>query len=248
MKKKKILITGASSDIGLELINKLNNKNFIIGAHCFKGKKRLISLINNKFDKKNIKIFSKNLNTRNQCIQLVKRFHKWSKGLDIFIQLHGNVSKATNWKNLDQKNFTKDIHINLSSSFFLSQEVFKIMQKTGGKLLFTSTSSALHGGGANSMAYGLAKSGLISLSKGIAREGGKYNILSNCIAPGFINTRFHTKVMKRTQKQIKKRARLNSLNKAGSPTEIADLIFYIVSDKSNFITGQVINVDGGDWI
>ena len=81
-------------------------------------KKRLISLINNRFDKKHKNFFSKNLNTRNQCIQLVKRFHKWSKGLDIFIQLHGNVSKVTDWKNLDQKNFTKDIHVNLSSSFF----------------------------------------------------------------------------------------------------------------------------------
>lgn len=248
MKKKKILITGASSDIGLELIKKLNDRNFIIGAHCFKGKKRLISVINNKFDKKNIKIFSKNLNTKSQCKKLVKKFHKWSKGLDIFIQLHGNVSKVTNWKNLNEKNFIKDIQINLSSNFFLSQEIFKIMQKTGGKLLFTSTSSALHGGGSNSMAYGLAKSGLISLSKGIARDGGRYKIISNCIAPGFIDTRFHSKVMKRTKKQIKKRAKFNLLNKAGSPSEVADLIFYIVSDKSNFITGQVINVDGGDWV
>ena len=102
----------------MKLINKLNNKNFIIGAHCFKGKKRLVSLINNRFDNENIKIFSNNLNTRNQCIQLVKRFHKWSKGLDIFIQLHGNVSKVTDWKNLDQKILQKTFMLTLVLVFF----------------------------------------------------------------------------------------------------------------------------------
>ena len=88
----------------------------------------------------------------------------------------------------------------------------------------------------------------MALTKILAKEGGKNKIYVNCIAPGFILTRLHTKKLKKTKKQIKKRKRLNVLNESGRPSEITNLIEYLISDNTKFITGEIIRVDGGDWL
>ena len=85
----------------------------------------------------------------------------------------------------------------LVSSIFYFSNCFQKDEKKGGKIIFTSTSSADKGGSKNSVGYGIAKSGLIALTKILAREGGKFKIKVNCIAPGFILTRLHTKKLKK---------------------------------------------------
>ena len=167
--------------------------------------------------------------------------------MDKFIQLNGNVSKVKVWTKLNQKDFEKDIAINLSSVFYVSQKIFENMKKKGGKIILTSTSSALHGGGESSLAYGISKSGIISLTKALARFGAKNNIVVNAIAPGFINTRFHTKVMKRSKKQLKERLKFIKLSKQGEPEDITKLIMFLLFEN-NYTTGEVISIDGGDWI
>lgn len=243
---KKILILGASSDIGLSLLNNLKYKNYKIGAHCNSSFKRLNNAVNSKFH--NIKIFKKNLRTEKDCRNLVSDYLNWSKGVDILIQLNGTVSKNKYWEQLGEKDWKNDIAVNLTAPFFTSQLVFKKMKKTGGKIIFTSTSSADKGGGRNSISYGVAKAGLMSLTKTMAREGGKFNILVNCIAPGFILTRLHTKKLKKNKKDINDRKKYNVLNQIGKPDQVSSLISYLISDDAKFITGEIIRVDGGDWL
>ena len=245
---KKILILGASSDIGFTLLKNMASKDYIIGAHCNSNHKKLETYIKkNKLEKK-IRIFKANLNSQNSCHTLVKKFFKWTKKIDLLVQLNGNVSKVTNWKLLKQRDFEKDINSNLASAFFVAQKVFEKMEKFGGKIILMSTSSALHGGGENSLAYGIGKMGIYTLTKGLARFGAKKNIIVNAVAPGYINTKFHTKTMKRSKADLLKRAKLSKLNRAGQPNEVAALIEFLMSSKSNYITGEVIPIDGGDWI
>ena len=246
--RDKIFILGASSDFGIDLIKLLKKKeNCIIGLHCYTGRHRLEKiLLKNKSNNK-IKIFQANLNNQNKCHKLFKDFLKWSGGIDKFVQLNGYVSKVTNWIKLSQNDFEKDIKINLSSVFYISQKVFQNMKKKGGKIILTSTSSAMHGGGENSLAYGISKSGIASLTKGLARFGAKNNILVNAIAPGFIETRFHTKVMKRKKKDLKKRLKFVKLLRAGKTSDITNLISFLLF-QNNYITGEVIPIDVGDWI
>jgi 3-oxoacyl-[acyl-carrier protein] reductase len=245
--KNKILILGASSDIGISLLELLlKEKNCIIGLHCFSGKLRLERLLLSA-DKKKIKIFQSNLDSQYKCHKLVRNFLSWSKGVNKFIQLNGNVSKVKIWTKLKQKDFENDLAINLSSVFYVSQKIFENMKKNGGKIVLTSTSSALHGGGEKSLAYGISKSGIISLAKALARFGAKNDIIVNTIAPGFIKTRFHTKVMKRNKNQLKERLKFIKLNRVGTTEDVANLIMFLLF-KNNYSTGEVISIDGGDWI
>lgn len=245
---EKIFILGASSDFGISLLSSIiKEKNCKIGLHCFSGRMRLETFLSKIKSKNKIKIFQSNLDSQKKCHTLVKNFLRWSGGVDKFIQLNGNVSNVKIWTKLSQKDFEKDIAINLSSVFYVSQKIFESMKKKGGKIILTSTSSALHGGGETSLAYGISKSGIVSLTKALARFGAKYDIIANAIAPGFIKTRFHTKVMKRKKKDLKERLNLVKLNRSGNTQDITNLIMYLLF-KNNFITGEVISIDGGDWI
>ena len=246
--KRKILILGASSDMGLALIERLNDSKYFIGAHCFKGKKRILKFLKNKKIISKIKIFTKDLSTQKNCWRLVDEYIKWSKGIDCMIQFNGNVSKVINWDQLKNTNWEKDIAINLGAPFFSAQRVFKYMKSNGGKIIFMSTASAKHGGGKTTLAYGVSKAGVEALTKALAREGGQYNILVNAIAPGLIDTRFHKEKLGRSLSDLKKRKKLAKLKRMGKPTEIAAIIENVISENINFMTGEVISVSGGDWL
>jgi 3-oxoacyl-[acyl-carrier protein] reductase len=98
------------------------------------------------------------------------------------------------------------------------------------------------------MAYGIAKAGVECLVKGLAKEGARHNILVNGIAPGFIRTRFHTIRMKRTARDLERRAALVPLRRAGKPDDVATLIVYLLSDWNAYVTGQCIAVSGGVFL
>ena len=86
---KKILLLGASSDMGLALLDRLDLTHFTLGAHCYKGEKRIINWIKPKDKKIKFKIMKKNLKDQKNCYALVDEFIKWSGGIDILVQLNG---------------------------------------------------------------------------------------------------------------------------------------------------------------
>ena len=136
----------------------------------------------------------------------------------------------------------------LVAAVFVCYLAIKHMKKGGGKIILISTASAKYGGGKTSLAYGVAKAGIECLTKGLAREGAPYDILVNCICPGFINTQFHTKRMKRTPEELERRAKLVPLKRAGEPIDIAGMILYLLSESGSYITGETISISGGDWL
>ena len=244
---KRILIIGASGDLGFAVLRMLAGYQVLIGAHYNRNKARI-----EKFSKNNhrakIKTFKGDLSSQTESRKLVKSFIQWAGGIDCLVQLSGSVKTPKDWEILDQNSWDRDIAVNLSGPFFLAQEAMKHMKTKGGRVILTSTASAIHGGGKNSMAYGAAKAGLECIMKGLAREGAKYNILVNAIAPGFIMTKFHREQMKRNPKELEARAKLVPLKRAGYPDDIANMVAYLLSPLSNYITGQVIVVSGGDWL
>jgi 3-oxoacyl-[acyl-carrier protein] reductase len=92
------------------------------------------------------------------------------------------------------------------------------------------------------MHYGCSKRALEGLSKTIAKEGAEYNILVNTIRPGVIDTDFH----KKFPKDMRKRIEQIPLKKMGKASDVADLVFYLGSDKNNFITNEIVTISGGE--
>ena len=241
---KKILIVGASSDLAGSLCELLYKTDNIVGFHYNTNEKPLL-----KYDEgEKVKRFQKDINSSLACFQLVDDFVAWAGGIDCLIQMSGDIKKPADWEELTEKEWSYDLSANLIMPFFLAQRAVLHMKESGGRILMMSTVSASHGGGATSLAYGVAKAGVECVVKGLARDCAKYNILVNAIAPGLFLTKFHTKKMKKDQEQLQERAKMIPLKRAGTTEELAGTVMYLLSEGASYITGQVIAVSGGDWL
>lgn len=247
--RTRILIAGASGGLGRETLRVLAASDVIIGAHYFTHQEALLDSIKKSgIPSDNIRLFQADLSNVNDGRKLVEEFVAWAGGIDVFLQLSGGICEPIDWDHLTEIQWQADFDLNLTVPFFMAQTTMRFMQESGGKIILTSTASARHGGGANSMAYGVAKAGIECLTKGLARVGAPNRILVNAVCPGFIDTPFHSQRMQRTAEQLRKRAQLVPLKRAGQPEEVAGLIAFLVSDWGNYITGECIAVSGGDWL
>ncbi|NCO23620.1 MAG: 3-oxoacyl-ACP reductase [Candidatus Infernicultor aquiphilus] len=170
--------------------------------------------------------------------EIINKFGK----IDILVNNAGIIRDSLLIR-MKEEDWDTVININLKGTFNCSKTVAKYMlrQKSGGKIVNISSVIGLVGniGQAN---YAASKAGIIGLTKSIAKELALRNINVNAIAPGFIETdmtkRLSEKVIKDLQQQI-------PLKRLGTVKDIAKVVYFLVSDNANYITGQVINVDGG---
>ena len=142
-----------------------------------------------------------------------------------------------------QKDIKLVNNINLFSQILFTQYFIKITQNSEQlkSIVFISSISALDGI-EGMISYGTSKAGLINACKVFSRELGRKNFRFNTIAPGVINTAMNKIV---PEDILLKRINSTSLKRIGEPVEVAKVIEFLISEKSSFITGQVLRVDGG---
>lgn len=242
----RILIAGGTSDLAAALVPRLLDYPIQIGIHGFTSISRLQRWLNSS-KKAEVKIFQSELTHAREARQLVFDFIEWAGGIDILIQLNGNINTVVSWDQLSENAWMADLNVNLTAPFFLAQAALPKMSD-GGRAVFMSTASTKKGGGPKSLAYGIAKSGVETMVKGLARFCADRKILINAICPGFINTRFQSETAGKTASELDRRAKMVPLGCAGTPTDIANVIFFLISNQNQFITGQCIRIDGGDFI
>lgn len=143
---------------------------------------------------------------------------------------------------MDDDDFDKVIAVNLRAAFVATRVAARSMVRNKfGRLVHISSVAGVMGQ-AGSTNYAASKAGLIGMSKSIAREVGKKNVTSNCIAPGFIMTDM-TQVLPDVVKDAAKA--VIPMKRFGNPEEIARAVAFLASDDAGYITGQVLCVDGG---
>ncbi|MDO9463936.1 MAG: 3-oxoacyl-[acyl-carrier-protein] reductase [bacterium] len=161
--------------------------------------------------------------------------------LDILINNAG-ITRDNFILRMKDEDWDKVLAINLKGTFNCIKAAAKVMLKQRkGKIVNMASIIGLIGN-AGQANYAASKAGVIALTKSAAKEFGSRGITVNAIAPGFISTRM-TEVLKEDTKQ--KMLGNIPLGRFGLPTDVANLVLFLVSDEANYITGQVINVDGG---
>jgi len=241
---KKILVIGASADLSTTLNKMLCKSGVVLGLHYNKNGRAL-----SKYKEgEKLKKFKKNLNSSKSCYDIIDDFVNWAGGIDYLVQMSGSIKRPVLWRNLQEEDWYCDLSNNMIMPFFLAQRAVCHMKAKGGRIVLMSTSSASHGGGAMSLAYGVAKAGVECIVKRLAKDCGRDNILVNAIAPGFILTKFHTEKMNKTQRQLRERIKSIPMKRAGTTKEVAELIMFLLSEGASYITGQTIAVCGGDWV
>ena len=172
----------------------------------------------------------------------IKNITNSNKNIDIIVNNAGAIHTAL-FNMTPQKILREIFEINFFSQSLLTQSLVKSMIKTKkGSIIYISSTSAIDGNEGRS-AYSASKAAIISQAKVLSKELGNYNIRVNIIAPGLTKTNMMEKntsneVIQNTIKQI-------SLKRIASPDEIANVVLFLASDLSAYISGQVIRVDGG---
>jgi 3-oxoacyl-[acyl-carrier protein] reductase len=161
--------------------------------------------------------------------------------LDILVNNAG-ITKDTLLLRMKEEDFSKVLDINLKGVFNCTKHASNIMlkQKSGRIINISSVIGLI--GNAGQANYAAAKAGIIGFTKSVAKELGTRGITANAIAPGFITTDMTEMLSEKVKEKLLENVPLKRL---GSPEDVANLAAFLASDNASYITGQVINVDGG---
>lgn len=240
--KKVALITGASRGIGKEIaiLFAKNNYNLIIN---YTSDKTDVNSLKEEFSKYNVEtLFIKaNVAEFNECENMIKTaIDKFGK-IDVLINNAG-ITKDNLIIRMKEEDFDSVINVNLKGTFNMTKNVVPyMMKKRSGKIVNISSVVGIAGNAGQSN-YSASKAGIIGFTKSMAKELASRNIYVNAVAPGFIQTDM-TDVL-----QDKVKEHINSqipLARMGGANEVAKAVYFLASDESSYITGQVLNVDGG---
>lgn len=243
MLNKTILITGGSSGIG---------KNLTLKA-CEKYKNVLFTFNNNKKKalilKENLK--KKNLNVK--CFKLdlssydsILNFYKLIKKEKIFIDILINNAATSQIKNVEKikgKDWDYVLNTNLKGPFFLSQKLIGNMKKKRWGRIVNISSIGGQWGGKDQVHYAISKSGVIGMTRSFAKVYSMFNITTNTVSPGLVETSMSKKEI--MSKQGKKKIDNIPIGRIANMNEITSSILFLCSQESSYITGQTLNLNGG---
>lgn len=239
---KTVLITGGASGIGKEIAKLFAQKGYNVVITYKKSEKEAENLIDT-FNRNNINAlaffcdFSKPLDISHIKEKITHNFN----GIDILVN-NAAVSYQSLFTSIDEKQWDEVFNVNVKAPFLLTKSLVPYMiNNKFGRIINISSILGVCGGSCE-VDYSSSKAALIGFTKSLAKELGPSNITVNCIAPGYIDTKMNQNVPLDTVNSI-----INNtpLNKLGTPWDIASAVYFLASNYANFITGQVISVDGG---
>ena len=231
--KKKVLILGGSSDIGKEVVKKfLQNDIYKIDLHynsnlkTIKNLKNMCNLIKADLSKPNYK------NT----------LKKFDRNYDIIINLVGYINNKS-FEKFTIESLEKTLRINtLIPLLIIKQSIKKMIKNKWGRILNSSSVGVKFGGGSQTFEYSFSKHMNEFIPSYIKKIADK-NVYYNVVKIGLTNTKIHKKI---SNKNLDKRTKLLPIKKMANPHDIADYIYYLSSDKNQFITNEIINITGGE--
>ena len=234
-------LTGGSRGIGKSIALDLGNKfHVVVGYSVSNEKAEEVSekIISNGGSSSTVQI---NISETSSVDEAFSSIEKDYTSVDVLINNAG-ITKDNILPRMKEDEWLEVIQTNLTGSFYTSQRAIKLMMKNKwGRIVFISSVVGISGnqGQAN---YAASKAGLIGLSKSISKEMGSRNITSNVVAPGYIETDMTSFLNEQNKENIIEQL---SIKRIGKPEDISNVVSFLCNDESEYITGQVIPVDGG---
>lgn len=242
---KTAIITGASKGIGAVIAKKLNELNYNLVLNYRSSTNAMEELINNFTNKETKNIIVKcDISNYEDAKRLVDEAYNNFGTVDVLINNAG-ITKDNILPLMTEEEFDLVIDTNLKGTFNCCKHIARRMIKQKQGRIINISSVVGLAGNAGQVNYSASKAGVIGITKSMARELGKKNILVNAVAPGFIKTEMTDKIPEDLKAEMMKNIPLQRL---GEPSDIADCVEFLISDKASYITGQVLSVNGGYYM
>lgn len=242
MDRKVALVTGGNRGIGKEIALVLAEDGYNIALN-YRRETEELENVKNEIELKGVNclLVKGDVSIFEDCEKMVKETINKYGIIDCLVNNAG-ITKDTLFLRMKEEDFKSVIDVNLVGTFNVTKQVVPYMTKARQGRIINLASVVGVSGNAGQANYSASKAGIIGFTKSLAKELASRNILVNAVAPGFIKTDM-TDVLKEEQKE----AILNvvPLKREGSPRDVANVVKFLAGEGSSYITGQVINIDGG---
>ena len=242
MEENKVaLITGGTRGIGKAIAKKFAENGYNLVINYVSENTDLEKLKNDINSKNEILFVRANVGDFESSEELVKQAVEKFGKIDVLVNNAG-ITRDNLIMRMKEEDFDNVINTNLKGTFNVTKNVVPyMMKKRSGKIVNISSVVGVSGN-AGQCNYAASKAGIIGFTKSIAKELASRNILANCVAPGFIDTDM-TEVLSDSVKE-----NINSqipLKRMGTAEETAKAVYFLAGEDNTYVTGQVLNVDGG---
>ena len=241
--KQVVFVTGGSRGIGKAVAIKFAEKGNQIIINYVSEKTDTEKLKNELLEAgaKDVLLIKADVSNSEDVKNMVKESIEKFEKIDILVNNAG-ITKDNLLMRMSEEEFDKVIQINLKGTYLVTKEVTKYMMKKRSGSIVNLASVVGVAGNAGQCNYAASKAGIIGFTKALAKETAPSGIRVNCVAPGFILTEMNKQFSKDELNSILEEIPLGFF---GTPKHIADAVCFLASEKSAYITGQVLAVNGG---
>ena len=239
---KVALITGSSRGIGKQIAIKLAKNGYNIVVNYINKNEEVEKTIE-ELKQFGIEVLEAqgDISNYEQSEKIVNSTIEKFGQIDVLVNNAG-ITKDMLIMRMKKEDFTKVIDVNLVGTFNITKNVIPhMMKKRSGRIINISSVVGISGN-AGQCNYAASKAGIIGFTKSLAKELASRNILVNAVAPGFIETNMTDVLQENVKEEIKKQIPLKRIGKA---EDVANAVYFLTSEESSYITGQVLQVDGG---
>lgn len=247
MKDRTVIVTGASTGIGRAIAVAMANAGAHVAIHYWSSREAAeevaASCDKDRDDDRKSILVQGDLRDADDTMRSIEAAAQGLGGrVDVLVNNAGSLVRRASIEQMDEQLWREVIDLNFSSVFHATKAALPYLPH-GASVLNVSSIAAHTGGGPGAFAYAASKGGVISLTRGLARELADRGIRVNAISPGTIDTPFHQRF--NTPEGLEKTRESILLGRLGTPEDCASAAMFLVSPRSGFLTGVVLDVNGG---
>ena len=242
MKENKVaLVTGGAKGIGEAVCRALAKDGYALAINYNSSKKEAESLKRELSAVTDVEIFKADVSDSKEVDAMFSRIENRLGNVSVLVNNAG-ISEQALFTEITDDMWSKMINTNLSGAFYCSRRALKNMINEKCGVIINIASMWGEVGGSLEVHYSASKAGLIGLTKALAKEVGLSGIRVNAVSPGVIETDMMAHFTETDKNTLKDET---PLNKLGTPKDVADAVSFLASERAEFITGQIISVNGG---
>lgn len=246
MKGKVAIVTGGARDIGRQVSLKLAQAGAKVCINYFNNKEQAEETLQMIKDAGGEATLVHGDMTKSADVTaLVKACtDAYGDKIHVLVNVAGGIMGRKPLADLNEEFWDSVMDVNLKSAYLATRAAVPYFTE-GGAIVNFASQAARDGGGGGALAYATAKGGVLTMTRGLAKELGPKGIRVNCVSPGMINTTFHDTF---TKPEIRTNvANSTPLRREGNASEVGDLVAYLASDASSFINGESVEINGGSY-
>jgi NAD(P)-dependent dehydrogenase (short-subunit alcohol dehydrogenase family) len=235
------LVTGAANGIGKAIAERLlQDDHFVIAVDVDTVNGNLLA---GRYGKEKLRFAELDICDEDEIRELFVKIREDYGRLDVLVNNAGIIRDNMIW-NMPADDFDMVINVNLRGTWLMCREASKLMrEQQSGRIVNIASRAWLGNRGQTN--YAASKAGVVSITRVLALELGKYNVCVNAVAPGLIDTPLTQQLGAEVLQQL---IEAQPTKRMGTPADIAHAVAFLASEQTQFITGQTIYVDGGKSI